>query len=162
MKTGTLTVPGVCKYKGLLFHGVNLVLCRILLHMDVYGFACNQAWFRYGYPEDKIIGASLSEPHIDDFAVEFVYFVRCAISHFWQKLFTNCSARRHKTSTSLIAIARTESTRGPTYSMARVIGATAWHFVCQCHYLCCHSHWKSLVTWTDLFSGHFNEGYRMS
>jgi len=107
--------------------------------------ACNQACFRYGCPEDKIIGASLSEPHVDDFAVEFVYFVRRAVSHFWQILFTNCLVRRHKTSTSSIATARTESTRGPTYSMARAIGATAWHFVCQCHYLCCHSHWKSLT-----------------
>ena len=60
---------------------------------------------------------------------------------------------RHEPST---ATARTETTRGPTYSMARAIGATAWQkgCICQCHYLRCHSQWKSLVTWTNLSSGH--------
>jgi len=54
--------------------------------------------------------------------------------------------RRHEPS---VATARMETTRGPTYSVARVIGATAWQkgFICQCHYLRCHSPWKSLVTW---------------
>ena len=61
----------------------------------------------------RIIGTSLSEPHIDEFAVDFVYIyyicaVRRAVSHFRllfckflchsliQKLFTNYSARRHE------------------------------------------------------------------
>jgi len=62
----------------------------------------------------KVIGVSLSEPHIDVFAVEFVYIyyiyiIHHVISHFQllfqnrvltssliQKLFTNYSARRHK------------------------------------------------------------------
>jgi len=39
-----------------------------------------------------------------------------------QKLFTNYSARRHERFTSWLATARMETTRGPTYSMARVIG----------------------------------------
>ena len=60
-----------------------------------------------------LIGASLSEPHIDKFAVEsvillYTYIVRRAVSHFQflfckflrhsliQKVFTNYSARRHK------------------------------------------------------------------
>jgi len=59
----------------------------------------------------KLIGASLSEPHIDEFAVEFLYvyyyifLVRHAVSHFRllfcvflrhsliQKLFTNYSTQ---------------------------------------------------------------------
>ena len=61
----------------------------------------------------RIIGTSLSEPNIDEFAVDFVYIyyicaVRRAVSHFQllfckflchsliQKLFTNYSARRHE------------------------------------------------------------------
>jgi len=76
---------------------------------NVIGFHCS------------IIGASLSEPHTDDFALEFVYniiiilciyiyiyIVHRAINHFRllfceflhhsliQKLFTNYSARRHE------------------------------------------------------------------
>jgi len=55
-----------------------------------------------------VIGASLSEPHIDEFAVEFVYIIHHAISQFrlifckflchslFQNLFTNYSTRRHK------------------------------------------------------------------
>ena len=100
--------------------------------------------------------------------IYYIYIVRRAVSHFqllfceflhhslFQKL-----ARRHKPS---MATARTETTRGPTYSMARAIGATAWQkgFICWCHYLCCHSQWKSLVTWTNLSNGHIDEGYRMS
>jgi len=46
-------------------------------------------------------------------------------------------------------------THGPTYSMAGVIGTTAWQkgFICRCHYLCCHSQWKSLVTCPYLSTG---------
>ena len=83
--------------------------------------------------------------------------IQKTISHYY-------SARRHEPSTSSIATARTETTREPTYSMVRVIGATAWQkcFICQCHYLHCHSQCKSLVTWIDLSNGHIDEGYRMS
>jgi len=107
-----------------------------------------------------IIGASLSEPHIDEFAVEFVYIyyyyiciVRRAISHFrllfceflLHSLIQNYSpttAQREDTNrcTSSMATARTETTHGPTYSMTRAIGATRWQkgFICQCHCLRCH------------------------
>jgi len=46
-------------------------------------------------------------------------------------------------------------THGPTYSMAGVIGTTAWQkgFICRCHYLCCHSQWKSIVTCPYLSTG---------
>jgi len=39
-----------------------------------------------------------------------------------------------------MATARTETTRGPTYSMTRAIGATPWQkgFICRCHCLRCH------------------------
>jgi len=104
----------------------------------------------------------------------YIYLVRCAVSHFrllicaflhlslFQKLFTNYSysARRHQPSISLIATARTETTRGPTYSMARTIGSTAWQkgFICRCHYLCCHSiisgshslHWPTSPVTTSM------------
>ena len=107
-----------------------------------------------------VIGASLSAPHRRvccgiSLYILYIYLVRCAVSHFrllfcaflhlslFQKLFTNYSysARRHQPSISLIATARTETTGGPTYSMVRTIGATAWQkgFICRCHYLCCHS-----------------------
>ena len=47
---------------------------------------------------------------------------------------------------------------------AIIIQATAWqkHFICRCHYLCCYSQWKSLITWTDFSNGHIDEGYCMS
>ena len=50
----------------------------------------------------------------------------CAFLHhsLIHKLFTNYSVRRHEPSTSLMAIARSETTREPTYSMARATGAT--------------------------------------
>jgi len=101
----------------------------------------------------------------------YIYLVRRAISHFRllfcaflchsliQKLFTNYSYSTQREDTNCLATARTETTRGPTYSMAGTIGATAWQkgFICRCHYLCCHSQWKSLVTWTDLSDGHIDE-----
>jgi len=39
-----------------------------------------------------------------------------------------------------MATARTETTRGPTYSMNRAIWATLWQkgFICRCHCLRCH------------------------
>jgi len=42
--------------------------------------------------------------------------------------------------TSSMATARTETTRGPTYSMTRAIGATPWQkgFIHQCHCLRCY------------------------
>ena len=48
-----------------------------------------------------------------------------------------CTQLSEKTPTA--ATARTETTRGPTYSMAGTTGATAWQkgFICRCHYLCC-------------------------
>ena len=57
--------------------------------------------------------------------------------------------------TSSMATVRTETTRGPTYSMTRAIGATPWQkgFICRaivCVATTAHSQWKSLVTWTDL------------
>ena len=136
-----------------------------------------------------LVGASLSEPHIDEFAVEFlslyiymyIYLVRRAIlikshpalilrvlasfvnSKTIHKLYLD-SYSTQREDTNHLATARTETTRGPTYSMARTIDATAWQkgFICRCHYLCCHSQWKSLVTWTDLSNGHIDEGYRIS
>jgi len=56
-----------------------------------------------------------------------------------------------------------ETTRGPTYSMTRVIWATLWQKVSSVDAIVCvatiaHSHWKSLVTRTDLSnSGHIDE-----
>ena len=104
-----------------------------------------------------IVGASLSEPHIDQFAVEFVYIyiyiciIRRAVSHFWllfceflhhsliQKLFTNYSARRHKPPYLLDGNSK-DGDPGPTYSMTRAIGATPWRkaFICRCNWLHCH------------------------
>ena len=51
----------------------------------------------------------------------------------------------HRTCTSLMATARTETTRGPTYSMTRVIWATPWQkgFICRCH--CFHCHYSPLT-----------------
>ena len=130
----------------------------------------------------RLIGASLSEPHIDEFAVEFAYIIyyiyisrtscrkslptlilrvlaSSVNSKTIHKLLVLNSARRHR-----LATARMETTRGLTYPMAGTIGATAWQkgFTCRCHYLCCHSQWKSLITWTDLSNGHIDEGYRIS
>ena len=53
---------------------------------------------------------------------------------------SNYSANRHELPTSSMATARTETTREPTYSMTRAIGATLWHkgFICGCHCLHCH------------------------
>ena len=104
----------------------------------------------------------------------YIYLVRRAVSHIRllfcaflrhsliRKLFTNYSYSTQGEDTNRLATARTETTRGPTYSMARTIDATAWQkgFICRCHYLCCHSQWKSLVTWTDLSNGHIDEGYQ--
>ena len=65
--------------------------------------------------------------------------------------------------TSSMATARTETTRGPTYSMATAIWATPWQkgFICRCHCLhatIVHLQWKSLVTWTDISNnGHIDE-----
>jgi len=33
------------------------------------------SWLRFLNPINALIGASLSEPHIDELAVEFVYFI---------------------------------------------------------------------------------------
>ena len=68
--------------------------------------------------------------------------------------------------TSSVATARTETTRGPTYSMTRAI----WHYglphgrkdssvdAVVCIATIAHSQWKSLVTWTDLSNnGHIDE-----
>ena len=86
----------------------------------------------------------------------YIRIVRCAISHFWllfckflrhsliKKLFTNNwpTTQREDTNcrTSLKASARTETTRGPTYSMTRAIWANQWQkgFICQCRCLRCH------------------------
>jgi len=73
-------------------------------------------------------------------------FVRLTVNHLWllfyvflhrslfQKLFTNYSEKT-----------QTETTRGPTYSMTRVICATPWQkgFICQCH--CPHCHYSPLT-----------------
>jgi len=104
------------------------------------------------------------------YIIYYIYIVCRAVSHLRllfcaslrhsliQKLFTNYSywERRHQSTV------RTETTRGPIYSMARTIGATAWQkgFIWRYHYLCCYSQWKSLVTWTDLSNGHIDEGYQ--
>ena len=52
-----------------------------------------------GYQIMRIIGASLSEPHIDDYAVNFPYIlciVRRAINHFWV-VFCSCVMRYFQT-----------------------------------------------------------------
>jgi len=125
-----------------------------------------------------IFGASLSEPHIDKFAVEFVYIyiyvVRCVVSHFQllfyaflhhsliQKLFTNYSysARRHQPSIFSIATASTvdlsiqwiEQYVLPHGKKVSSVDAI----------ICVANQWKSLLTWTDLSNGHIDEGYCMS
>ena len=128
----------------------------------------------------QIIGASLSELHLvsttrkfgvchgpltfNRHSIYYIYIIRHAVSHF-RLLF--CEFLRHSLFQKLVrrhepsmATARTETTCGPTYSMARAIWATTWQkgFICRCHYLHCHSQWKSFVTWTNLH----REGYRMS
>jgi len=118
--------------------------------------------------EGHIIGASLSEPHIDEFAVEFLYIyilyisrascrkslptliLRVLASFVNSKTIHKLLYSTQREGTNCLATARTETTRGLTYSMVGTIGATTWQkgFICRCHYLCCHSQWKSLVTWT--------------
>jgi len=65
--------------------------------------------------------------------------------------------------TSSMATARTETTRGPTYSMTRAIGLPHGKKVSSVDGIVCiatkaHSQWTSLVTWTDLSNnGHIDE-----
>ena len=64
-------------------------------------------------------------------------------------------------STSPKVTTKTETTCGPAYSMARMIGTTAWQqrFHNQCHLifaLLTVPVLKSLITWTDLFNGYSN------
>jgi len=113
-----------------------------------------------------LIGASLSEPHIDEFAMEFV--IHHAISHFrllfctflrhllTQKLFTNNSVRRRELSTSLMATERTGSTCGPTYQWPKQQWLPLAKRFCLSMplFFFCHLQWKSLVTWTNLSNGH--------
>ena len=93
---------------------------------------------------DIIFGASLSEPHIDDFAVEFVCIqymhisiVHHAVSHIrllfcmFLCLFTNYS-QTTQWEDSLMVTARTETICGPTSSMARAIGASHSSFRSKC------------------------------
>ena len=59
-----------------------------------------------------------------------------------------------------MATARTETTRGSTYSMTRAIGATPWRKGVDAIVrvaTVAHSQWKSLVTWTNLSNGHISE-----
>jgi len=67
------------------------------------------------------------------FAISCTFVNTKTIHQHTQREGTNCRS-------SSMATARTESTRGPTYSMTRVIQATPWQkgFICQCHCLCCH------------------------
>jgi len=53
-----------------------------------------------------------------------------------RKLFPNYSYSTQREDTNRLATAKTETTSGPTYSMARTIGATAGQkgFICRCHY----------------------------
>ena len=78
-----------------------------------------------------IIGASLSEPHIDEYAVEFVciYYIyhtscrkslpalilRVLATFVNSKLFTNYLYSTQREDTNRLATARIETTRGPTY-----------------------------------------------
>ena len=70
------------------------------------------------------------------------------------------SCRRHEPP---MATVRTETTRGPTYSMTRAIEATPWRKgssvdASVCIATIAHSQWKSFVTWTDLSNnGHIDE-----
>ena len=70
--------------------------------------------------------------------------LRVLASFLIQQLFNNYSptTQREDTNcrTSLMATARTETTRGPTYSTTRVIWASPWQkgFIRQCHCLRCH------------------------
>ena len=66
--------------------------------------------------------------------------------------------------TSSMATARTETTRGPTYSMTRAIGGVPHgKKVSSVNAIVCiatirvHSQWKSLFTWTDISNGHIDE-----
>ena len=90
----------------------------------------------------SIIGASLSEPHVDEFAVEYIcvyiyayiYHTSChkslpaLILHVLASFINSKTVQKllSKKTRSSIATARTETSRGPTYSMATVIEATAW------------------------------------
>ena len=72
------------------------------------------------------------EPHIDGFAVEFVLALcRKLLPALILLLillvlmsFVNSKTIRHRL--PYVATARTETTRGPTYSMTKAIGATPW------------------------------------
>jgi len=93
-------------------------------------------------------------PHRRVCRLYILSIVRRAVSHFY-RLF--CELLRHSLfqkltqredtnrRTSLMATARTETTRGPTYSITRGIWATPWQkgFVCRCH--CLHYHYIPLT-----------------
>jgi len=84
---------------------------------------------------------------------------------FIQRLFTNyILSEKTRTVYLLDGKSKCGDHSWNIYSMAGAIGATAWQkgFICRYHYLCCHSQWKSLVTWTDLSNSHIDEGYCMS
>jgi len=69
--------------------------------------------------------------------------------------------KNHELSASSMAIMQC----GPTYSMAKAIGATAWQkgFICDAILIFALPHTVvEVVTWTDLSNGHIDEGYRMS
>ena len=101
-------------FLGLLFHQAGTWLTCSMVHNAMY----------------VITGASPSESHIVEFAMEFLiytYFVRRAVSHFRilfctflhhlliQKLFTNYFYSTQQEDINHLATARTETTCGPTY-----------------------------------------------
>jgi len=66
--------------------------------------------------------------------------------------------------TSSMATVKIETTRGPTYSMTRAIGATPWRKGSSVDAIVCVATMDSpltvevrLVTWTDLSNGHIDE-----
>jgi len=119
----------------------------------------------------SVTGASVSKPNIDEFAVIFPYIyifwrMSCRKSLLALILWVLASFINSKKPSKTVVMLNTLKTRtrsrlpprrrqqgwrhtihGPTYSMARVIGATLWQegSICQC---------QSLVTWTDLSNGH--------
>ena len=56
-----------------------------------------------------------------------------------------------KLPTSSMATARTETTRGPTHSIVRVTGTSAWQkcFICRCHYLHCNFKVAGVLSFDD-------------
>ena len=93
-------------------------------------------------------------------ATEWKSFASSCVIRYFKNYSPTTQREDTNRRTSSMATARTETTRGPTYSMTRAIWATPCKKVSSVDDIVCvatiaHSQWKSLVTWTDLsYNGH--------